>query len=109
VTPLDRDAQAGRIFAALADPTRRQVLSAVAERGTATATELTAVVPVTRQAVTKHLGVLAEAGLVGSERIGRETRFAARSGALRPAAAWIAETDAAWNDRLERLKRRVDG
>ncbi len=105
---VERDAEAGRIFAALADPTRRQVLSAVAARSSATATEVSAVVPVSRQAVTKHLAVLADAGLVGSERVGRETRFAARSGALRPAASWIAETDAAWSDRLRRLKHRVD-
>ena len=106
---LEADAEAGRIFAALADPTRRQVLSAVAERGSATATELAGIVPVSRQAVAKHLGVLAAAGLVASERRGRETRFEARAGALRPAAAWIAATDAAWGERLDRLKRRVDG
>jgi DNA-binding transcriptional ArsR family regulator len=109
VSRPDRDLQAGRIFAALADPTRRQVLTAVAERGSATATELSAVVPVSRQAVTKHLGVLAAAGLVASERHGRETRFEPRSGALRPAAAWIAETEAGWDARLQRLKRRIDG
>ena len=100
----------GVIFAALADDTRRAVLDAVADRGSATATELTEVVPVSRQAVAKHLGVLRDAGLIQAERVGRETRYRARSGALRPAAAWIAEADAdrAWDERLQRLKRRVE-
>ena len=67
---------AGTVLAALADPTRRDVLTAVAARaGTATATELAAELPVTRQAITKHLTVLADAGLVTSVRHGREARY----------------------------------
>ncbi|MGZ4681226.1 MAG: ArsR/SmtB family transcription factor [Acidimicrobiales bacterium] len=98
----------GAIFAALADDTRRSLLTAVAERGTATATELAAVVPVSRQAVAKHLGVLRDAGLVEARRAGRETRYEARAEALRPAASWLADADRAWAGRLERLKRRVE-
>ena len=78
---------AGTVLAALADPTRRDVLAAVAARaGRATATDLAAELPVTRQAVAKHLGVLANAGLVTSERQGREARYASspdRCGRLR--------------------------
>ena len=67
---------AGTVLAALADPTRRDVLAAVAARaGTATATELAAELPVTRQAIAKHLTVLADAGLVTSVRHGREARY----------------------------------
>ena len=99
---------AGLIFAALADDTRRSVLGAVSERDSTTATELTAVIPISRQAVAKHLGVLAEAGLVQAERVGRETRYRTRPGALRPAASWLATADAAWTTRLDRLKHQAE-
>ena len=90
-----RTVDAGTVLAALADPTRRDVLAAVAARaGTATATELAAELPVTRQAITKHLTVLAEAGLVTSVRHGREARYQVVAGSLRPAADWIARTEA---------------
>ena len=65
----------GRVFDALADPNRRYVLEALAERETATATELAAELPVTRQAVAKHLAALSEAGLVEGRRQGRETLY----------------------------------
>jgi DNA-binding transcriptional ArsR family regulator len=65
----------GQVFSALADPSRRHVMDYLAARGTATATELTGELPITRQAVAKHLATLAGAGLVASERQGRETRY----------------------------------
>ena len=65
----------GQVFSALADPSRRHVMDYLAMRGTATATELTGELPITRQAVAKHLATLAGAGLVASERQGRETRY----------------------------------
>jgi DNA-binding transcriptional ArsR family regulator len=65
----------GQVFSALADPSRRHVMDYLAARGTATATELTGELPITRQAVAKHLATLAGAGLVASERHGRETRY----------------------------------
>jgi DNA-binding transcriptional ArsR family regulator len=107
-TPPPPPSGVGAIFAALADDTRRSVLTAVAERGTATATELAELVPVSRQAVAKHLGVLRDAGLVEAHRSGRETRYQARAAALRPAASWLADADRAWDERLQRLKRRVE-
>ena len=73
----DAEAAPGAVFEALADPTRRAVLRDVAEQGPRTATELAADLPVTRQAVAKHLAVLREAGLVAPARTGRETRFTA--------------------------------
>jgi DNA-binding transcriptional ArsR family regulator len=97
------------LFAALADPTRRRVLRAVADRGPVTATALADGLPVTRQAVAKHLGLLAEAGLVAAERAGRETRFTARAEPLDDLAAWAAATGRRWDDRLARLARIVPG
>ena len=65
----------GQVFSALADPSRRHVLGYLADHGTATATELTGELPMTRQAVSKHLATLSEAGLVSSRARGRETRY----------------------------------
>ena len=85
----------GQVFGALADPSRRQVIGYLSERGTATATELTGELPMTRQAVTKHLATLADAGLVESERLGRETRYR------------LTDAGAEWDDRLDALKRHL--
>ncbi|HEY8543872.1 MAG TPA: metalloregulator ArsR/SmtB family transcription factor [Acidimicrobiales bacterium] len=92
------------VFAALADGTRRAILRAVSERGPVTATALAAELPVSRQAVAKHLTLLKEAGLVTSDRAGRETRFTAQPEPLRDLAAWAAATGRRWDDRLERLR-----
>jgi DNA-binding transcriptional ArsR family regulator len=95
------------VFSALGDPTRRGILQAVSARGDATATELAAVLPVTRQAVAKHLGVLAGAGLVAPRRTGRETRYAPTPEPLGDAIAWMADLGAQWDARLARLQRSV--
>ena len=95
------------MFAALGDPTRREILQAVATRGDVTATELAATLPVTRQAVAKHLGIIAGAGLVQPHRAGREMRYAPTPEPLGDAIAWMAELGAQWDTRLARLKRSV--
>lgn len=100
------EAGAGAVFAALSDPTRRAVLRAVAEGRAVTSTRLAQELPVTRQAVAKHLAVLGDAGLVRAERAGRETRYALEPAPLEDAVAWIAQTGARWDDRLARLARR---
>lgn len=93
------------VFAALADPTRRRVLDEVGRRRSATATELAADLPVTRQAVAKHLGVLATAGLVDGRRAGRETRYRVTPAPLGDAIGWMAQVGAEWDERLERLRQ----
>ncbi len=93
------------VFAALADPTPRSVLATLLEGGPATATELAPGFAVSRQAVVKHLGVLADAGLVDFERHGREVHYRAVTAPLRDAAAWPANAGAAWDKRLARLTR----
>jgi DNA-binding transcriptional ArsR family regulator len=83
------------VFGALADPNRRQVIGYLSERETATATELTGELPMTRQAVSKHLATLADAGLVESERQGRETRYR------------LTQAGAEWDDRLDALVKHL--
>ena len=107
MTAPDAEARAGAVFDALADPTRRSVLRTVAERGPLTATALAASLPISRQAVSKHLGVLHAAGLVAADRVGREVRFAAVPDRMREAGRWLAATGAAWDARLDRLVARA--
>jgi biotin operon repressor len=85
------------------------MLSALLRDGTTSVPVLTATLPITRQAVAKHLVTLDDAGLV--ERIpgaGREVHYRLRAGALDPASAWLREAEAAWAGRLGRLKRRAE-
>jgi DNA-binding transcriptional ArsR family regulator len=96
------------LFAALADGTRRRILRTVAEHGPVTATALAGHVPVTRQAVAKHLALLRDAGLVTAERAGRETRFTAATAPLDDLAAWAEAAGRRWDDRLDRLRRRLE-
>ena len=84
------------VFGALADPSRRQVIGYLSARGTATATELTGELPMTRQAVSKHLTTLADAGLVEAERQGRETRYR------------LTRAGTGWDDRLAPLAQHLE-
>ena len=97
-----------RVFDALADPTRRFVLEVLARRESASQSELAAQVPVTRQAVAKHLSTLHAAGLVRSERRGRETRYALDTAPLDQAAAWLERVGAEWDTRLAALALHVE-
>ncbi|MCA9862384.1 MAG: helix-turn-helix transcriptional regulator [Thermomicrobiales bacterium] len=92
------------VLAALADPTRRRVLDAVASRAEATATMIAAELPVSRQAVVKHLGVLDQAGLVTGRKAGREMLYTARPEPLDNAARWMDAVAAEWDARLARIK-----
>jgi DNA-binding transcriptional ArsR family regulator len=97
------------VFDALGDPSRRTLVRAIAARGDATATELAAELPVTRQAVAKQLVALADAGLLRATRSGRETRYAVTPEPLGDAVDWMVEVGAAWDDRLARLGRSLRG
>lgn len=97
------DGPAGEVFSALADPTRRALLRAVAERGQASTTDLGAAVGVTRQAAAKHLDQLAAAGLVADARRGRERLWQVAPQPMAAAADWLTTTGAAWDARLARL------
>jgi DNA-binding transcriptional ArsR family regulator len=95
---------ADRVFAALADPNRRRLLAAVAS-SPATATELAGGLPISRQAVVKHLSALADAGLLERERRGREVRYRVTPEPLSDAVGWMAEVGGQWDDRLAALAR----
>jgi DNA-binding transcriptional ArsR family regulator len=99
----------GTVFAALADPTRRQVVETLLREGDTSVPVLTGRLPITRQAVAKHLAALDDAGLVQrAPGRGREVRWSLRPGALGPAASWIHDAESAWDARLHRLKRTVE-
>jgi DNA-binding transcriptional ArsR family regulator len=98
-------AEAGDVLAAMADPTRRQLLATLASSGAATATQLASGLPVTRQAVAKHLSVLKRAGLVTSERHGRDVRFTVQTGGLTRIAGWLEQLVAEWDTRLSAIKQ----
>ena len=102
------DDHIGAVFSALSDATRRSVLNQVSRAESVTATEVAETLPVSRQAVVKHLQVLGRAGLVTSARDGREVRYSFAAAPLADAAEWIAEEGANWDDRLERLRRSFD-
>jgi DNA-binding transcriptional ArsR family regulator len=98
-------AAAEAVFAALADPTRRLILDRLSRRGDASATVLAEELPVTRQAVVKHLAVLDQAGLVTARRDGRERRYRVRPDGLEATARWMDGIAAQWAARLSTIKR----
>lgn len=96
------------VFAALGDPTRRWIVEQLSSGGPQTATQLAGDLPISRQAVTKHLSALAGAGLVDQVREGRAVRYRLRPQPLTAAAQWVADVGAQWDERLDRLQRRLD-
>ena len=92
-----------RVFAALSDPTRRQLVETLVNRENVTATELADVLPMTRQGVTKHLKILATAELVQSRKVGRETLYSLDPAPLAKTTIWIDNITAQWDRRLQRL------
>jgi DNA-binding transcriptional ArsR family regulator len=98
-------AEIDELWTAVTDPTRRRVLNVLLDRGEATATVVAGELPVTRQAVAKHLAVLDRAGLVEGRRHGREVRYAIRPQRLDAATRSLAQVAAEWDARLATIKR----
>lgn len=96
------------VLIALADPTRRQLLDLIATRGQATASTLATTVTVSRQAVAKHLTVLNRAGLVVSDRVGREVRYTVCPDQLSATAEWMVKLATDWDRRLEWIKHTAE-
>jgi ArsR family transcriptional regulator, cadmium/lead-responsive transcriptional repressor len=93
------------LWSAVGDPTRRRMLDLLLSAGTGTATSLSALLPVSRQAVAKHLLVLDRVGLVQATSAGREKQFRVDQMQLARAVAQLADVGAAWDGRLRRIKR----
>jgi DNA-binding transcriptional ArsR family regulator len=93
------------VFAALADPTRRRMVEAMSHGDPVTATSLARELPITRQAIAKHLAALRDAELARCERSGREARYTLETQSLVHAARWIQEVGGEWDQHLRALKR----
>jgi DNA-binding transcriptional ArsR family regulator len=103
--PSDVEAIAEQVFIALADPSRRGILAVLASGGPATATDLADRLPITRQAIAKHLALLAEAGLVTAEPgERRRVRYRLRSAPMQVAQQFLAALASDWDARLDALK-----
>jgi DNA-binding transcriptional ArsR family regulator len=100
--------QVDSVFGALADPTRRRVVETLARGGTVTASGLAEQLPITRQAVAKHLSALRGAELVSSTRVGRETQYRLRPQPLDDAVEWMQRVSAEWDERLDALRHSVE-
>ncbi|MHC1562693.1 metalloregulator ArsR/SmtB family transcription factor [Actinomycetospora sp. C-140] len=107
--PDELEAVAEQVFVALADPTRRALLAALAAGGPATATDLAERLPISRQAIAKHLALLGDAGLVVAEPgERRRVRFRLRSAPMRVAQRFLAALAHDWDDRLDGLVAHLD-
>ncbi len=96
------------VFAALGDETRLRLLARLSSQAPSSITHLTEDLPLTRQAITKHLRVLERAGLVRSKRAGRETLFELRPDTLDDAFRFLAQVSREWDEALLRLKSFVE-
>jgi len=107
--PPDVESIAEQVFTALADPTRRAILASLAAHGPATATDLSDRLPITRQAIAKHLGLLTDAGLVTPEPgERRRVRYRLQSAPMQVAQQFLAALAHDWDNRLEALKDHLD-
>ncbi|MCH8970937.1 MAG: helix-turn-helix transcriptional regulator [Acidobacteria bacterium] len=96
------------VFSALADATRRQLVDWLAEEGSGTATRFAERLPISRQAVARHLQELEKAGVVDSSRSGRENRYVLRPEPLTRAAGWLEARAGAWDRTLVRLRDHLE-
>jgi DNA-binding transcriptional ArsR family regulator len=105
----DIEAVAEEVFTALADPTRRGILAALAAGGSATATDLAVRLPISRQAIAKHLALLAEAGLVAAEPgERRRVRYRLRSAPMQVAQQFLAALARDWDRQLDVLQDQLN-
>jgi DNA-binding transcriptional ArsR family regulator len=106
---VTQDRRVDAVFSALSDPTRRAVIRSLSDDGPSTVTELAARLPVSRQAVAKHLDALEAAGLVAATVSGRSRMYRLTPRPMTEAMAWMTDVGAEWDERLEALRRLVAG
>jgi DNA-binding transcriptional ArsR family regulator len=92
------------VFDAISDSTRRLMIEKLSTEGDKTATEFASELPITRQGVTKHLAILAEAGLVTTRKQGRDRLYSLTPQALQNAVSWVGVVNEAWDRRLGALR-----
>ncbi|MFI9453739.1 transcriptional regulator [Amycolatopsis sp. WAC 01375] len=108
--PSDTEAIAEQVFVALADPSRRSILAVLASGGPATATDLADRLPITRQAIAKHLALLTDAGLVIPEQgERRRVRYRLHSAPMQVAQQFLAALARDWDGPLAALKDHLEG
>jgi DNA-binding transcriptional ArsR family regulator len=105
---MSRSTGPDAVFSALSDPTRRDVIRRLSKEGPITLGELAAELPVTRQAVSKHLVVLEEAGLVQVSGDTRRRQYRLTPRPLADAMGWMVDVGAEWDERLQSLRRHVE-
>jgi DNA-binding transcriptional ArsR family regulator len=97
-----------KLLVALADPTRRQIVEILSDGQIRSVSEITGHFGISRQAVTKHLAILNDAGIVANERHGRDLKNRLQAQALDPLREWFSHYSAFWDDRLEALKQQIE-
>lgn len=107
MTDVQHDVQ--QVFAGLADSTRLQILDVLAMHGATTASTIATELPVTRQAIAKHLTVLERAGLVSSNRAGREVRYVLLPARMEVASQWLSRVAEDWAVRLGTIAHATEG
>lgn len=105
---MTREAAVAPLFAALGDETRLRIVSRLSRQGPQSISELSDVADVSRQAISKHLNVLADAGMVVGERVGRERRFTIRPERFHDASLHLQRISAQWDAALDRLRAMVE-
>ena len=105
---MPRPTDPAAVFTALSDPTRREVMRRLSDEGPTTLGRLAADLPITRQAVSKHLIVLEEAGLVQTSGDSRRRRYRLTPRPLTDAMGWMVDVGAEWDERLDALRRHVE-
>jgi DNA-binding transcriptional ArsR family regulator len=96
------------VYSAVADPTRRRLLRLLADTDELSLHELTARFPMSRTAISKHLAILKEAGLVTDRKVGRETRYRLNAGPLREIQEWVSPYERFWTERIDRLRNLLE-
>ena len=108
VSARRKRAVAAPLFAALGDATRLELVDRLGDGQQRSIAQLSDGLDLTRQGVTKHLGVLEEAGVVSRKRVGRETRFRIRPASIERAREYLARASAQWDEAIARLKNAVE-
>lgn len=105
---MSEEEQRQKLFLAIADPNRRKLIETLAAEGEKTPTELAKTLPITRQGVSKHMHILADAGLVNVQQKGRDRYYELRPEVLAETTNWVDRVRSQWQIRLNKLAQYLD-